>query len=250
MDCHEAQAQFEWMTLGAEPAGGLDRSAVRSHLAECPACRRLWEAHHQFEAQVGRLMSDVPVPAGLQDRLRAAVESCPAPAETGSSQRWPRRLVWTALALVPLIVWGVLSRPTSFNESAVSVIAGLDLNTLPVSGAVQSPGSWRSLRAVQWGAGTHMARVQGVQVPVVPFVARLDRRTPHAAGVLVQLTPAQWHASSLAPSFAAATIQYAPFGTWAVWRENDSVYLCILHDNAHVMQRLQEIVGHAAFASA
>lgn len=253
MDCHEAKAKLELTTIRVDSLTGQDLAEARRHLSSCPACQQAFQSQQQFDEVIAQRMSDVPVPAGLVQRLTETIPQQPANAASDvptQSPRWPRRLAWTALALIPLFTWSLLTRPAPLNESAVATLASLDLSTSPIAGPARTPAGWKSLRVIQWGDGEQQVTLQGNPVPVTAFVAQVDRRQAPAAGFLLELDPAQWHESDLPESFSAASIQYATFGAWTVWRENDKVYVCVLRDNAHVMQRLQEALRSAAFASA
>ena len=258
MDCHQAQAQLDLTTLGRQAATGPEALAAQRHLAECDACHLAVESQQRFDAQVAQAMTDVPLPAGLNERLSAAVsaanvlpESTLRPLTTGtgpmSRRRMVRTLGWGAIAaLVPLLMWGLLApRVPTLNEASVRELAGLNLDFLPVDlqRAAFSPAGWSTLRAIQFGDAPRRASVHGADVPVMAFLLQTDRRSPRATGLLVRLPQSQWHATPDTTSFSSATIQYESFGTWVVWLEGNEVFVCILHDNAHAMQRLQELIA-------
>jgi hypothetical protein len=195
-------------------------------------------------------MQDVPIPAGLANRLRVAVgpELKAAEIRTAVPRRHVlRRLGWGSLALVPLIVAGTLlvSRPVALNEANVRELGKIDLALLPVttSPSPALPAGWSGSRGIQFDDAARVATIKGIELRVQGFAARPDRRSAVCNGALVRLARSQWHATPDADSFSSATVQYAAFGTWVVWHEGDSVILCILHGDAHVMQRLQELIA-------
>lgn len=258
MDCHQAQAQLDLTTLGRQTASGPEALAAQRHLAECDACHLAVESQQRFDNQVAHAMSDVPLPTGLNERLSAAVsaatvrpESTLRPFTSGTGPVSRRRLVrtlgWGVIAaLVPLLMWGILApRVPTLNEASVRELAGLDPNTLPADPqyVAFSPAGWSTLRAIQFGDAPRLASVNGADVPVMAFLLQTDRRSPRATGLLVRLPQSQWHATPDTTSFSSATIQYESFGTWVVWLEGNEVFVCILHDNAHAMQRLQELIA-------
>ena len=40
-------------------------------------------------------------------------------------------------------------------------------------------------------------------------------------------------------------IQYDTFGTWVVWSEGDAVFVCVIYDDAHTIQRLQDVIARS-----
>lgn len=265
MDCHKAQAQFDFSTLGVDAATGPDALEIQRHLAECDCCRLAFDAQQRFDRQVSRAMSDVALPQGLAERLLATVASSsigPGALDSSGDQlksvlsspvrhRSPgRRVGWSVIAaLVPLVVIGGLllgSRAPVLNENSVLELGQLNPNSFLVE-APQTPfappAGWGSLRSIQLGETSHSATINGVKVPVRSMLVRMDRRSPNVTGLLVRLPRSQWSSTPDAISFSSATIQYAPFGTWVVWREGDVVFVCIVRENAHIMQRLQDAVA-------
>jgi hypothetical protein len=148
--------------------------------------------------------------------------------------------------LIPLLMWAWLApRTPALNRVHIAELAALNLNELPVDSTPMEPvpSGWSSLRAIHFGDRPRRSVVNRVSAPVLAFLAAPDRRSPQTSGFLVKLTPAQWQSVPEATSFSSATIQYEAFGTWVVWREGDSVFLCILHGDAHVMQQLQDMIA-------
>lgn len=250
MDCHRAQAQLEFARLGQGAVSGPDASAAETHLAECDVCRAAVASGRQFDEQVTRAMLDVPIPAGLANRLRAAVgpETIAVEASTAVPRRHVlRRLGWGSLALVPLIFAATLlmSRPVVLNDANVRELGKVDPALLPVatSPGLALPAGWGNQRAIQFADAPRLATVKGIELRMQTFTARTDRRSPVCSGALIRLSRSQWYTVPDADSFSSATVQYAAFGTWVVWQEGDSVVLCILQGDAHVMQRLQELIA-------
>ena len=254
MECHQAQAQLEFTTLGRNAVNGPDVQAAQRHLAECESCHRAMEFQQRFDSEVSRAMTSVLLPAGLTERLVSAVngpvariESPTASPRAGWQRLAGRCLTGGVLALlIPLLIWGWFgSLPQTLNEASVRHLAGLDLNQLPadVRQELIFPAGWHALREIQIGDAARLASVNSVEVPVQAFLARTDRRSPNVAGFLVRLPHSQWQTDLDATSFSSATIQYASFGTWVVWREDDVVFVCVLRDDAHGMQRLQELIA-------
>jgi hypothetical protein len=249
MDCHKAQAQLEFTTLGQEAAGSSDLVAAKTHLAECDSCHQSFESQRRFDMRLSRAMSDVTIPAGLNERLSAAIGetfSQPTPAQPvrGRSLRW----AGGALASVLLILWccGILSpHPQKLNQANVHQLADMDLNALPAdtrADLFSVPGEWDSLRGIRFGESPRLAKVAGMNLTVMPLLLQPDRRSPPVSGFVVQLPLAKWHEVPEESSFAAAPMQYASFGTWVVWREGDTVFICVVRDNAETLQRMQELV--------
>lgn len=250
MDCQKAQAQLEFNTLGSEAGSGPDPSAAVRHLAECDACHLAHESQRQFDRDVANAMTDIPIPTGLADRLRVAVggATLPSAVSVGSSSGRRRTLRWLTVsamvALLPLLMWSLSPHRQVLNEGSVRDLVVHWSNETSNSQKVdfRLPAGWGSLRTVQFG-DAQIASVNGVEVPTRSFVMRMDRRQPAVSGFVVRLSPGEWHEAIGVTSFSVATVQYAPFGAWVVWREGDSVFICVMRDNAQAMQRLQDLIA-------
>lgn len=266
MDCRKAQAQLNLMARGKDAAKGGEIIAAQRHLNECADCRVAVEASQQFDAQIARAMSDVPVPSGLADRLRAVVqasETTPAepglarsssagatPATAPVSLKSQRRIAGrifsgaaVALLLALTLKWA-MPYQTVLNGASVNTLAACDLNLLPADSRApfDLPSGWNSGRFIQFGDSSRLASVDRTEVPVLPFLLRADRRLSHVTGFLVRLPDTQWHAALNAGRFSSAEIQYAQFGSWVAWREGNVVFICVVRGDANVMQRLQDLI--------
>ncbi len=250
MDCQKARAQLELRTLGSDAASGPDTPAAIRHLAECDACHLTHESQRQFDRDVANAMTDVPIPAGLADRLMASVggsASC-APVPTGTTNGRRRSLRWLTIsavvALLPVLMWSLSPRRPMLNEASVRDLAVQWSDATSDSRVVdfKLPAGWSSLRAVQFG-DSRFASVNGVDVPARSFVMRMERRQSTISGFVVRLSHGEWYETLGSTSFSAATVQYAAFGTWVVWREGDTVFICVMKDNAQAMQRLQDLIA-------
>ncbi len=250
MECREAQAQLEFKSLGRDAASGPDAQAAQRHLAECEACHRAMDFQQRFDSEVGRAMSDIPIPAGLTDRLRSAVTSVTPQSSlqravrTRHTWRWVTSL--TLALLLPLLGWAWFGpQAAGLNETSVRQLAEMERNSLPTDSQTPFaiPAGWNSLREIQLESSTHLASVNGIHVPLLGFLARADRGRPSTSGFLLRLNRNQWQSKLEATSFSSAMIQYDTFGTWVVWSEGDTVFVCVMHDDAHAIQRLQDLVA-------
>lgn len=251
MDCRTAQAQLEFATRGQDATSTPDAQAALRHAAECPTCHRLLESQQQFDRAIADSMTDVPLPQGLNERLMSAVGTTPTPAPAPlaapSTNRRSRR--WLAAGilatLLPLALLVFVPRSHILTNADIRELAA-NLSSLSVDSqqvAFPPPSGWRSQRSIQLVQPSRLANVNGATVPVLGFELGTDRRAPKSTGFLIRLTPSQWHSAVEATSMASATVQYESFGTWVVWREGDTVFVCVLNDNAHVMQRLQDLIA-------
>ena len=254
MECREAQAQLELKSLGRDAASGPEIQAAQRHLAECEVCHRAMDFQQRFDSEVSHAMSDIPIPAGMTDRLRSAVNSVTPQSATQPAVRthytWRR---WTSLSLallllLPLLGWAWFGTHTaSLNEFSVRQIAELKLDGLPTDSqpSFTAPSEWNSLRDIQLERSTQVASVNGVPVRLRSFLARAERGRPDISGVLLRLDRSQWQPKIDATSFSSAMIQYDTFGTWVVWSEGDAVFVCVMYDDAHAIQRLQDVIARS-----
>lgn len=104
------------------PAAAFDE--VTQHVKNCPACQAALRRREKFDERAGQLTRDVPVPAGLRERLLARLEreagqsevpgsgsqtavAQPVPHTVGKSQRSRRRMIISVAAAGILAAVGV-----------------------------------------------------------------------------------------------------------------------------------------------
>jgi len=94
MDCNHARLL---LTFAREHAD-LDQSeadGLEEHLGQCPECAAMFAAEQRTDAAIGKAMNNVPVPAGLKERLLAKLPR--------TRRSWRRWIVSTAAAAVLLL---------------------------------------------------------------------------------------------------------------------------------------------------
>jgi anti-sigma factor RsiW len=176
MDCRSAHFYLRLRRhtrdeLGPEPSAALD-----AHLAACPECAAAARSLAADDAAMARAMADVPVPAGLRQRLTARLT---ATRQRAAYRRRTLRLVGAAAVLVAFGIGSGLSywfRPTLSLDAVVNA-ADLD--------AVNPYDTTRDWLAAQrlpeqlpepFDLGLLVARgtgrIQGQDVPVLVFRPR------------------------------------------------------------------------------
>jgi hypothetical protein len=107
MDCSNARLLMQFRTTNGDELAAPEREELDAHLAGCPLCRAVDHDQQRLDDHLGRAMRDVPVPAGLRQRLLAAVAPA-APAKR--PRRWLKRASWglglATAASLGLLVWG------------------------------------------------------------------------------------------------------------------------------------------------
>ena len=73
MTCRKLVEQL--LEFVAEEISPEDRDRICEHLCKCPPCVALVETY-QITIRLSRQLPRVPLPAGLQERLRAALREC------------------------------------------------------------------------------------------------------------------------------------------------------------------------------
>lgn len=94
-----------------EELAQADREALEAHLDACPACARLLAAEASFDAALRQRYERAPLPAGLEDGIRAALAGQRS-VVAGGAPRWRRfavasvlaASVLVALATIPLLI--------------------------------------------------------------------------------------------------------------------------------------------------
>lgn len=206
----------------------------------------------QFDSELALAMSDVPLPVGLTARLQAVVRTAPVQPSTAATvprlaNHWSRRLMLVgSVALVLLAAWSWLgSRDAALTEADVRRLAELDSSSLPAAPSGTKfalPAGWQSLPGMELAEQTVIARDDTLSVPVLPLTFLANRRAPRVTGLLLALPESRWPSRIEAKSFSMAEVRYTASGTWAIWREGKTIFVCVLRADARVLEALQ----HAA----
>ena len=203
----------------------------------------------RFDSELALAMSDVPLPVGLTERLQAAVKaSSVQPAgdvlRPRSASRWPRRLMLGgSAALALLAVWSWLGpREAALTEADVRRLAELDSSSLPAAPSgtkIALPAGWQSLPGMELAEQPVIARDDTRSVPLLPLAFLANRRGPPVTGLLLALSESRWHTRIEATSFSIAAVRYTASGTWVIWREGTTVFVCVLRADPRVFEALQ-----------
>lgn len=129
MNCEDIQKGIYVYLDGefAEP----ERLDFEAHVKACPACRRKVERERVFISGVRAAVPRVAAPAGLEERIKAALAAAPAPDELPRRREArPRYGVWLAAAAVLVVsggvtVWrlGADSAPVAANDAPERIAA-------------------------------------------------------------------------------------------------------------------------------
>lgn len=215
----------------------------------------------RFDSEVVLVMSDVPLPVGLTERLQAAVAASPVQSLNSIqpssdvrpprlASRWPRRLMLSgSVVLVLVAVWSWLGpREAVLTEADVRRLAELDASSLPAAplGTKSTlPAGWQSLPGLELAAQPVIAQDETLSIPVLPLAFRASRRGPRVTGLLLALPESRWPFRIEATSLSNTEVRYTASGTWAIWREGTTIFVCVLRADARVLEALQ----HAAASS-
>jgi hypothetical protein len=95
MDCKNARLLLEFVHPGSAELDAAEAEALHQHLAECPDCAAQAREERRADEHLGRAMRDVPVPAGLRERLLKRL--------TVERDRWYRRWIVRGVAAVAAV---------------------------------------------------------------------------------------------------------------------------------------------------
>jgi hypothetical protein len=209
----------------------------------------------QFDSEVALAMNDVPLPVGLTERLQAAVTASSVQAAGDVARylptnRWPRRLMLSGgVALVLLAAWGwLVPRETALTEADVRRLAALNVGSLPAAPSgtkIVLPGGWHSLPGMELAEQPVVAKDDTQSITLLPLTFRANRRAERVSGLLLALTESRWPSRIEATSLSTAEVRYTASGTWAIWREGKTVFVCLLHGNSRILESLQQAADNS-----
>jgi hypothetical protein len=270
MNCRDAREQLDAARPGPVDRSGAEFAAAMQHVGGCPSCRHALEGRERFDREVGRVMRDVTVPAGLKTRILDALQAV-APATAPADQRGPsapdrlrtrRWLVAAAMtsAVALLAVVAVQFWPATQQQEAKLTLSDLRQQTTlkgldalkPFDGnfAAKRPGGiWnrhgirideRAKGDLPDANGYHRVALYGLTV--TPGNGR-----PVVHGVLLVIPKRQLSdpPSRKMPVFEDRAENYArrASGTYHsfAWQTDEFVYVCFVPKDS--LQILQQVVS-------
>lgn len=250
MNCREALDTLEAVEVGAIPATEPAVREAERHRAACAACQVAWPVRQQWAHRLTDAMSQVPIPAGLRERLQESVTAISPAAVVAQPRQWRR--VWgsvAAIALLMLIAAGVswwLKPPVQLSEQ--ELLAAMTAELEPATEFTgpfvpRLPDLWNRIyefnpRLVRgFPRGDHPA---AGAVALIPFQFQSSDRHPTVRGRLLILHRRQFGRVPAANSFGTAGIYYQPQGAYAMWMEGNLIFICLVPSGPADLQRFQE----------
>ncbi len=102
MECRNARLLLEFARPGSSELDAVEAEALNQHLSECPDCSALAQFERRVDDHLGRAMRDVPVPAGLRERILGKL----AGERSARNRRWLLRASGAAAAVLLLGLTG------------------------------------------------------------------------------------------------------------------------------------------------
>ena len=234
MDCGLAREQLDVARPDSADRETAELEAAFAHVDACPECAEVVEFRREFDRRTGAVMRDVPVPAGLKERLLAAAELTASPSQIAPPARsYNRRklLLATSSAAALLIAAGVMwlvgggaPDPLAMNDVrqfwARQLAEDATLASLPAfDGSFDA-----AIPDLRWASN----------LPVEPLGADIDGDGRHDAavyrfetGFLVVIQPNRVADAPAADSPFAAERSYAPV-LHVAWTDAGQVHLCFV----------------------
>jgi len=244
MDCQTALEILDCVRPDSDDLDLPEMADARAHLESCDACQETFASMQSFDRAVVDVVQDVDVPS----RLRSALP--------GYSRR--RRAIQAAVSVACALMVGVavwLQSPTQFTEAELLAKLPINLSAnakFDTSFEFALPGPWVANRQVKIAPeilGIDMDDDPGHDAAVAVFRYTRSRNAP-VAGILAAIPANRIAPLPSAVSFALADSQYITKDgrrpVAAVWRERDTVYVCLVLGSAADLEQIQRNLSTAA----
>jgi hypothetical protein len=245
------------------PTAMFDEAA--RHIKSCPACQTAVRRREKFDERIGLMTRDVPIPAGLRERMLSGLAGEPL-SQTPLSQtpgrpavRSRRKMIISTaaaciVAALSVGIWGlVISRPAKMTMKEITGYAladGLQADDLPPLTqfrkglAVQVPKTMTKL-----SYESPFRRLVDPQLAdreiAVYFFPLSGRNGRKIAGRLVVIPAAFVKDLPAATSFPGETVYSKGFCTTS-WVEGKFMYLCCVQGSEDDLLRLRPKTKQAA----
>jgi hypothetical protein len=267
MDCQTALEFLDCVRPDSDDLDLPELADARAHLESCDACQETFAKNQSFDRAVMDVVQDVDVPDGLRSSLldqsardvSAESDSLTVddrrPGANNSRRRTVLRVVSAAcLLMLGAAAWLWQSQPFQFTQREL-------LDQLPIDLSVTDqfdkgfelalPAPWTvnpRLRVGREFRGINLDGKAGHDAAVATFRYSPSRNAP-INGILAAIPASRVNPLPESISFAQADAQYISKDgrlVAAVWRERDTVYVCLVLGSAADLERIQRNLSTAA----
>jgi hypothetical protein len=203
MDCRTARYLLEFARPGTNDLDAADRAALDGHLAICPDCDALARAERRLDEHIGEAVRDVPIPAGLKDRLLTNLRQ-------KRDEWWMEGMKRTAryaaiAAALLLLVWGgwktTQRPPQPTADELVDVLLTRHVHSLPSKEDAERdlklslPPEFDYRYLAEYGH----TKLMGRQVPFLRFVRSSDTSSIAQYAMVYLMTDREFNLSDIPP---------------------------------------------------
>lgn len=234
MDCGLAREHLDVARPDSADRETAELEAAFSHVDSCPECAEVVEFRREFDRRTGAVVRDVPVPAGLKERLLAAAELTAPPSQVAQPPRPSSRrklLLATSSAAALLIAAGIMwivggaPDPLAMNDVrqfwTQQLAEDASLDSLPAfDGSFDA-----AIPDLRWAGNLPGVEPQGADID---GDGRHDAAVyQFGTGFLVVFPPDRIADAPAAESPFAAERSYAPV-LHVAWTDAGQVHLCFV----------------------
>jgi hypothetical protein len=247
MDCQTALEHLDCVRPDSDDLDLPEIADARAHLESCDTCQETFAQNQSFDRAVIDVVLDVDVPEGLRSSLQGSSNS-------------RRRRIQTVVSAACVLMLGVAawlwqSQPVQFTEKDLLKQLPIDLSETEQFDArfeLALPAPWTGnprLRVGREFRGIDLDGEVGHDAAVAIFSYSPSRNVP-INGILVAIPASRVAPRPESVSFAQADAQYIQKDgrrpVAAVWREGDTVYVCLILGSAADLERIQRNLSTAA----
>ena len=259
MDCNEALAKLELSRSEACADGDPEWVAASAHLAECARCRTVVTHREEMDRAIATVCRDVPIPAGLEDRLLEAVGAelgpKPVPPRDNSASQKRRRSVGRVAAAAGLLCLAAVglfmfaNARISLDHVTQAAVRRLDAQTAgPLFTGDYDPQRFVLHELPNLPPSMRMDAFRDLlpQRPELAIaVSQFEFRSGGGGlvrGVLIVAPEGRISGGPAAGSISAATPVYHSGISSVAWNNGGYVYVCMVHGGDGPLRELQRQV--------
>jgi hypothetical protein len=248
MDCQTALEHLDCVRPDSDDLDLPEMADARAHLDSCDACQQSFAEMQSFDRAVTNVVQNVDVP----DELRASLVAI-------ESRTTRRRRLQAAISVACALMLGVaawLWQPqVQFTEAELLRRLPIDLSLTEQFDAgfeLALPAPWTAnprLRVGREFRGIDLDDKTGHDAAVAIFSYLPPRNAP-INGILAAIPASRIQPLPESVSFAQAGVTYIRKDgrrpVVAVWREGDTVYVCLVLGSAADLEKIQRNLSTAA----